>query len=218
MGAIKGVEFNVQKVKRLILEHGWSYREMSEECLMDHTQIANLMRRGRARPATLRTIADVLGVEVKDILPKENERNVGAMKIMLDKGAKMPTRAHTFDAGLDLYAKNNDTFTVPPYGGSVTIDTGVHVQIPQHFAGLVKSKSGLMVNSKILTDGTVDCDYTGSIHVTLFNYGEFSYTVEPGSKIAQLVITPVCLPPLELVEEMEETDRGSNGFGSTGKF
>ena len=147
------------------------------------------------------------------------ERKGEEMKVMLDPGAKLPTRAHTFDAGLDLYAKDNGkSYTVPPYGGSVTIDTGVHVQIPQHFAGLVKSKSGLMVNNKILTDGTVDCDYTGSIHVTLFNYGEFSYTVEPGSKVAQLVIVPVCLPPLELVRELERTARGNNGFGSTGAF
>ena len=217
MGAQLGHEFDVQKVKRLILEHGWSYADMSKQCLMERSQIASLMRVGRARPATLRTIADVLGVEVKDILPKENERNAGAMKIMLDKGAKMPTRAHTFDAGLDLYCKTDETFVIPPYGGAVDIDTGVHFQIPQHFAGLVKSKSGLMLK-RIYADGLIDCDYTGSVHVALINHGEFSYTVEPGSKVAQLVIVPVCLPPLELVDEMEMTDRGNNGFGSSGMF
>lgn len=141
------------------------------------------------------------------------------MKIMLDPGAKLPRRAFPYDAGLDLYAKDDsDEVVIPPYGGSVTIDTGVHVQIPQHFAGFVKSKSGLMVNHKILTDGTVDCNYTGSIRVTLFNHGEFSYTVQPGQKIAQLVIIPVCLPTLELVDSMEDTDRGNGGFGSTGAF
>jgi dUTP pyrophosphatase len=210
-----GQEFDTQKVRRLIAEKGWTHEDMAWECGMAKKQITWLLKIGRCRPNTLSILADALGVEIKELL---YERKDDPMKVMLDPGAKMPTRAHAFDAGLDLYAKNNDTFTVPPYGGSVTIDTGVHVQIPQHFAGLVKSKSGLMVNSKILTDGTVDCDYNGSIHVTLFNYGEFSYTVEPGSKIAQLVITPVCLPPLELVDEMEETCRGNNGFGSTGKF
>lgn len=141
------------------------------------------------------------------------------MKVMLDPGAKLPTRAHQYDGGLDLYAKDDgEEIVVPPYGGSVTIDTGVHLQIPQHFVGLVKSKSGLMVNHKILTDGTVDANYTGSIRVTLFNNGEFSHTVKPGSKIAQLVILPCCLPPLELVDGLEDTDRGNNGFGSTGEF
>ena len=140
------------------------------------------------------------------------------MKITLDEGAKLPTRAYPYDAGLDLYAKENESsVTISPYGCSVTIDTGVHVQIPQHFAGMIKSKSGLMVNHKILTDGTIDCNYTGSIHVTLFNQGESSYTIHPGDKIAQLVIVPCCLPPLEVVDYLEHTDRGMNGFGSTGR-
>lgn len=140
------------------------------------------------------------------------------MKITLDPGAIVPTRAHPYDAGLDLYMKTNEApETLLPFGGCATIDTGVHVQIPQHFAGLVKSKSGLMVHHKILTDGTVDCNYTGSIHVTLFNHGDSSYTIRPGDKIAQLVIVPCCLPPLEVVDFLERTDRGDSGFGSTGR-
>lgn len=140
------------------------------------------------------------------------------MKIMLDPGARLPMRAFPYDAGLDLFVKDDSgVITIPPYGGSVTIDTGVHVQIPQHFCGFVKSKSSLMAK-KVLTDGTIDCNYTGSIHVVLFNYGEFSYVVKPGQKIAQLVILPCCLPPLELTDSMEETDRGNGGFGSTGVF
>lgn len=140
------------------------------------------------------------------------------MKIALDKGAVMPTRAHTYDGGMDLYMKlGEDPIAISPYGGSVVIDTGVHVQIPQHFCGLVKSRSGLMCNRRIVTDGTIDCNYTGSIRVILFNHGEFSYTVNPGDKIAQLVIVPCCLPPLELVDRLEATDRGDNGFGSTGR-
>ena len=141
------------------------------------------------------------------------------MKIVLEEGAKMPTRAHAYDAGLDLYAKDNgEKVHIPPFGGSATIDTGVRFQIPQHFAGFVKSKSGLMVKHHIVTDGTVDCNYTGTVHVTLLNHGEFSYYVEPGAKIAQLVIVPCCLPPLEVVDHLESTDRGENGFGSSGMF
>lgn len=140
------------------------------------------------------------------------------MKIQLDENAVMPTRAHPYDAGLDLYAKTDGKeYIVPPFGGSITIDTGVHMQIPQHFCGLVKSRSGLMSRYKILTDGTVDCGYTGSIHVTLFNHGIDGYCVSPGDKIAQLVILPCCLPPMEKVEALEKTERGTRGFGSTGR-
>lgn len=139
------------------------------------------------------------------------------MKIMLDEGAKMPTRAHTYDAGLDLYAKDNiEPVTIAP-GHSAAFDTGVHFQIPRHFAGLVKSRSGLMFKEDIVTDGLVDADYTGSVNVKLFNLCGEPYTVMPGEKIAQLVIVPCCLPPLELTDRMEKTARGARGFGSSGR-
>ena len=136
------------------------------------------------------------------------------MKIMLDEGAKMPTRAHPWDAGLDLYAMEDGSICCC---NSRTFDTGVHVEIPEGCVGLVKSKSGLMCNHSIVTDGTVDSHYTGPIKVCLFNHGSSSYEVKAGDKIAQLVILPCLLPELELVDSLEETDRGDNGFGSTGR-
>ena len=136
------------------------------------------------------------------------------MKIMLDEGAKMPTRAHPWDAGLDLYAMESGYIRV---NNSLTFDTGVHVQIPEGYVGFVKSKSGLMVNHGITTDGTIDCGYTGSIRVCLFNRGGNKYYVHAGDKIAQLVIVKCEFPDLELVTELESTDRGDCGFGSTGR-
>lgn len=137
------------------------------------------------------------------------------MKIMLDKGAKMPTRAHPWDAGLDLYAVDDGYIRA---NQSRTFDTGTHIAIPEGFVGFVKSKSGLMVNHGILTDGVIDSHYTGSIRVCLFNHGGSKYYVQAGDKIAQLVILPCELPSLELVDSLEDTDRGNNGFGSTGAF
>ena len=136
------------------------------------------------------------------------------MKIMLDEGAKMPTRAHTYDAGLDLYAKEDAYIRA---NNSYVFDTGVHVQIPECCVGFIKSKSGLMVNHGITTDGTIDCGYTGSIKVKLFNHGGSKYEVKAGDKIAQLVIVPCVLLPLEEVDSLENTDRGDRGFGSTGR-
>ena len=147
------------------------------------------------------------------------------MKIMLDKGAKMPTRAHPYDAGLDLYTPVDvtvpgsrcDDFYDEVQVGSETIDTGVHVQIPECCVGFIKSKSGLMVNHGITTDGTIDCGYTGSIRVKLFNHSSEAYTFKAGDKIAQLVIVPCVLLPLEEVDRLEKTTRGNGGFGSTGR-
>lgn len=139
------------------------------------------------------------------------------MKITLDAGAVMPTYAHDYDAGLDLYAKSDGKpVLIPPFGGFRVFDTGVHCAIPQHFCGLVKSRSGLLMKG-IQTDGLVDADYTGSIRIILFNHGECSYTVHPGDKIAQMVVSPCLRPPVGLVEHLEHTQRGDNGFGSTGR-
>ena len=139
------------------------------------------------------------------------------MKITLDAGAVMPTYAHEYDAGLDLYAKKDgERVMIPPVFGYEVFDTGVHMAIPQHFCGLVKSRSS-MLHKGLMTDGLVDSDYTGSIRVILFNHGEFSYIVNPGDKIAQIVISPCLRPPIEVVDSLEATQRGENGFGSTGR-
>ena len=139
------------------------------------------------------------------------------MKLVLDEGAVMPGYAHEFDAGLDLFQKTNaKQVVIPPYGGSKVFDTGVHLAIPQHFCGLVKSRSSMLLK-QVVTDGLVDSDYTGSIRVILFNHGPEAYTVHPGDKIAQVVISPCLRPPLELVDELEATERGDAGFGSTGR-
>lgn len=141
------------------------------------------------------------------------------MKIKLDEGAKMPTRAHPWDAGLDLYAPEGEgVYCIYPCGGSVTIDTGVHMEIPEGYTGFIKAKSGLNVKHGLTCTGVIDAHYTGSIAVKLYNHHPcLRYDVRPGDKIAQLVILPCVMPHLELVDSLEETDRGNAGFGSTGR-
>lgn len=136
------------------------------------------------------------------------------IKVKLDKGAIAPSRGHTYDGGLDLYAMEAGYVRC---NQSRTFDTGTHIAIPEGYVGFIRSRSGLMVNHGILTDGTIDCGYTGPIKVCLFNHGGSKYEVKAGDKIAQLVIVPCLLPELEYVDSLEETDRGENGFGSTGK-
>ena len=136
------------------------------------------------------------------------------MKIKLDPWAICPTRAHDTDAGLDLYAAADQ---VVPAQGSAIFDTGVHVQLPPFTAGFLKSKSGLNVKHNITSDGVIDVGYTGSICVKLYNHGDQDYAVERGDKISQLVVVDIHLPHLQLVETLEETERGDGGFGSTGR-
>ena len=137
------------------------------------------------------------------------------MKIMLDDGAKMPTRAHELDAGYDLYSRED---AVIYHGDSHCFDTGVHVQIPAGYVGMVKSKSGLNVKYNLTSEGVIDAGYNGSIVVKLYNHGNAAVRIENGQKISQLVIMPIITPDLELVDSLEDTDRGAGGFGSTGKF
>ncbi len=82
---------------------------------------------------------------------------------------------------------------------------------------MLKSKSGLNVNHGLVSEGVIDSGYTGSICVKLYNHGKNPYIVKPGDKISQLVIMPILTPELELVEHLEDTERGDNGFGSTGR-
>lgn len=137
------------------------------------------------------------------------------MKIMLEPWAIMPTRAHEFDAGLDLYSAQEDTYIYQD--DSVLFDTGVHIQLPKNTVGFLKSKSGLNVKHGITGEGVIDVGYTGSIMVKLYNHGKKPYKVRKGDKISQLVILPCILPELEVVDSLEETERGDNGFGSTGR-
>lgn len=142
------------------------------------------------------------------------------IKVKLDKGAYMPTRAHKTDAGLDLRTPINVmlNWEGSPRGNSVCIDTGVHVEIPEGYVGMVKSKSGLNVKHGITSEGVIDAGYTGSIVVKLYNHGDQTVVFQRGEKISQLVLLPIITPELEQVDSLEDTERGEGGFGSTGKF
>ena len=136
------------------------------------------------------------------------------MRIVLDKGAIMPTKAHLTDAGFDLYARDTQ---IVPAKESATFDTGVHIELMPGTVGMIKSKSGLNIKHGITSDGVVDCGYTGSIVVKLYNHSGYDYKVNAGDKITQLVIMPLAyVGELDVVDHLEETDRGNDGFGSSG--
>lgn len=136
------------------------------------------------------------------------------MKVKLDEGAYMPVRAHKADAGLDLRSPIDFTLEA---GKSVIIDSGVHVEIPYGCVGMLKSKSGLNVKYGVVSEGVIDCGYTGSIVVKLYNNGDQDLEFQRGAKFTQLVIVPVVYQDLVRVDDLDDSERGDGGFGSTGK-
>ena len=136
------------------------------------------------------------------------------MKVKLQEWAYMPERAHETDAGADLRTPYD---VIVPNKGSVVIDTGVHIELPPNTVGMLKSKSGLNVKYGITSEGVIDVGYTGSIRVKLYNHSDKPYELKAGDKISQLVVMPILTPSFELVDELEATERGNGGFGSTGR-
>lgn len=137
------------------------------------------------------------------------------VKVKLDPGAFVPKHGHDADAGWDLCAKED--FVVPA-GGHAVHDTGVHLAVPEGYCGLLVSKSGLNVKHSILSTGLVDALYNGPIVVKIYNHDKGrDYEFKAGEKITQVVILPIPKVELEIVSELEDSERGSSGFGSTGK-
>lgn len=137
----------------------------------------------------------------------------------LDGRAVLPSYSTEGSAGMDLSALLDEPVTLPPLGRA-TIRTGIAVKLPENTAGLVYARSGLAVKNGIALSngvGVIDCDYTGEIKVGLVNLSDRPYTLHPGDRIAQLIVTPYLRCTVLPCEELEETARGAGGFGSTGR-
>lgn len=137
------------------------------------------------------------------------------MNIVLEEGAYEPVRGHADDAGLDLRCPVR---TVIPAGGAAVIDLLVRAEIPRGYFGKLESKSGLNVKHGVASlGGTIDSGFTGTIVAKLYNFGPEDYVLEAGDKCVQLIIMPCETPELVKVDSLHDTERGSNGFGSTGR-
>lgn len=134
------------------------------------------------------------------------------------EGARPPSRAHDGDAGYDLHAA--EAATIPP-GERASVGTGVAIELPPGHAGLVVPRSGLAARhgmSVVNAPGLIDSGYRGEVRVLLLNTDrEQAFDVEPGDRIAQLVVVQVASPELVEADALDETARGAGGFGSTGR-
>ena len=137
------------------------------------------------------------------------------MQVKLSSGAISPTRGTVESAGYDLRALTD--FKIPS-DEQLLVSTGVRMKIPIGWVGLIKDRSSMAFKHKICTKaGVIDSDYRGEIKVLLHNYGEKSYSAKAGDKIAQMVILQCLITTPKIVDNLDETERGSGGFGSTGK-
>ena len=137
----------------------------------------------------------------------------------LSERARIPQYGSDFAAGADLYALTDGPVTVSP-SETVMIKTGIALEIPEGYAGLIYARSGLASKKGLAPAnkvGVVDSDYRGEIAVGLCNLSDEPFTIRPGDRIAQLVVTPC--PPVSFLpaEELSETERGAGGFGSSGR-
>ena len=136
----------------------------------------------------------------------------------LRPNAKLPTYGSEFAAGADLYACLDAPVTIAPHE-TFLVPTGLSLEIPTGWAGMVHARSGMATKRDLAPAnkvGVIDSDYRGEIMVSLHNHGCMPQTVEPGERIAQLVITPYLTARFFETEELSETFRGEGGFGSTG--
>ena len=137
----------------------------------------------------------------------------------IKENAIMPTYGSTEAAGADLYACLSEPVTIQP-GQSVFIPTGLAMELPRGYAGLIYARSGLACKRGLAPAnkvGVVDSDYRGEFMIVLHNHGSVPQTIDHGERIAQLVVTPVFTPGFTEVAELSDTERSGGGFGSTGK-
>ena len=136
----------------------------------------------------------------------------------LSKNISLPKYETDGSSGMDLAANIENKIEIAP-GKSAIIPTGLSVSIPKNFEIQIRPRSGLAAKNRISvlnTPGTIDADYRGELKVILINLGDTAYIIEKGLRIAQMVLCPVIKATLKEVETLEETKRGSGGFGSTG--
>lgn len=136
----------------------------------------------------------------------------------LDNRATIPTYGTPYSAGADLYSMKGDDVTIPPHG-TVMVHTGLAVEIPEGYCGLIFARSGLATKRGVAPAnkvGVVDSDYRGEWMVALHNHTDLPVTVEGGERVAQMCILPCVQAEFNLTDELSDTVRGAGGFGSTG--
>jgi dUTP pyrophosphatase len=152
----------------------------------------------------------IISIVEKEFFESDDDK----LKIQkLNNNAIIPIKATKLAAGYDLYSI--DAITIPPQS-RVVVNTGLSIKTPDGTYGRIAPRSGMALNGIDVGGGVIDQDYTGPLKIILINNNENEFKIVEGMKIAQLVCEKICYPEIQLVDKFEQTERGSNGFGSTG--
>jgi dUTP pyrophosphatase len=139
------------------------------------------------------------------------------VKVVNKSQNELPKYQTEGSAGMDLQANIAESVVIAP-NSSAIIPTGIHMQLPKRAEAQIRSRSGMAFNYDIIAyPGTIDNYFTGEIMVKLYNLSNKDFTVNPGDRIAQMVVSRYDIVRWDLVDELTETERGEGGFGSTGK-
>lgn len=146
------------------------------------------------------------------------QSNPLSIQVVTDKGVELPFYATEGAAGMDIRAHIPASITLEPAQVQL-IPTGLRVAIPKGYEMQIRPRSGMAAKHQVIplnTPGTIDSDYRGEVKVILMNLGQAPFTVEPGMRIAQMVVAPYCTVEWKMMQSLEVTERGEDGFGGTG--
>lgn len=210
-------------------EHAWedTLRE-NGELLVDYATIREVEKLPRDNATSIAAIQTLTGHSREDAESLLRRHGYGQrlpfvhplrVQNLLATDEHLPTRAHATDAGLDLKYAGTETITLTP-AKQTLVPTGVAVAIPEKHVGLICPRSGLSAKHGVTVvngPGIIDHGYTGEIKICLGIVGtDNEHTIQPGERIAQLVVTPIITPGVEIVAALDDSERGEGGFGSTG--
>ena len=168
-----------------------------------------------------KVLIDTIVNKLFDVFDKASERYHSfsiELPIMLEEGAQVPTYAHDDDAAADMYALEN--VTIPAHFQSVPIKTGVHIQLPEGWVAFLLPRSSIGAKTPLRLSnsvGVIDSGYRGEVRALYDNIGDEPYQIHKGDRIAQLLVMPSHRFQAKVVKELEDSDRGEAGFGSSGK-
>lgn len=156
-------------------------------------------------------------IETSTTIIQNTDDNSPKLKInRIDKSLELPQYAKQHDAGIDL--RSSEEVVLQP-GEKQVVGTGIKLAVPSNHVGLIWDRSGLAAKNSITTmAGVIDAGYRGEVKIILINHGSESFKIEKGMRIAQLLVQPIIIPDIQEVDDLEDTQRGAGGLGSTGLY
>ena len=191
-------------------------RDMEERHRIGIERYGTPLRPHNGRDALIDAYQEALD-QVVYLRQEIEQRGLAPLRVCLLPNGRMPSYAHPTDAGADLYAALSTPRQVEP-GRRIAVSLGVAVEIPSWCQGEVRGRSGLARDhGLVVANGTIDPGYVGEVAAIIINHGHVPYTIHPGDRVAQLVITPVVRAKFVAVPALADSARGASGFGSSGR-